>query len=533
MITHDTIVLGGGAAGLQLGYFLGAAGRDFCILERGRDVGSFWDRLPRNGKLISFNKVHSIYDDPEMLLRWDWNSLLTDYQHNFRDYSQRLYPRASEMKAYLKAFAERFPAPIHFDTAVRRIHRSGSGFELDAGSTRFACRRLVVATGLSRPYVPDIDGLEFVEDGYENVDFDPASFEGQRVLILGKGNSAFELADAVVGTTALLHLASPNPLRFAWETRHPGHVRADYTRLLDTYQLKLLNSVLDCEILRIRPEAGGFRVRMRYTHAEGEVDELFYDRVVRCTGFAFDDSVFSPECRPDMILEGRLPKQTEGWESTNVPNLFFAGTLMQARDFKRASSAFVDGFRYNVRTLFHMLEARYEGVPLPAASLPEDLDGLADALLHRICRTSGLWAQFGYLADVVVWGPDGVRHLEELPVDWVHASDLAQAPRMVLITFEWGPADGDVFALARRPRADAADQSAFLHPVLRCYRYGVLTEEHHVLEDLFGMYAAEGEVDPHCSHNGLDVAAYHARQHVDPLRRFLGHVLDPATEVAQ
>ena len=527
------MVIGGGPAGLQLGYFLSRGGRDHCIVDRSASVGSFWERLPRNGKLISFNKVHAIYDDPEMLLRWDWNSLLCDYQLPFREHSQRLYPLAREMKAYLEAFQERFDIRVELGSPVRQISKRGDRFEARTDDAIFVAPRLVMATGLSKPYLPAIDGIELLDEGYENCPFEPEAYAAQRVLILGKGNSAFELANELIDTTALLHLASPQPIRFAWETRHPGHLRADYTRLLDTYQLKLLNSVLDCDVLQIRRHGQGFRVRLRYTHAEGEVDELYYDRVIRCTGFAFDPSPFHADIRPELSHQGRLPAMTAGWESVNVPNLFFAGTLMQARDFKKASSAFVDGFRYNIRALFHMLEQRFYGTPLPHRVLPASMAALTDVIVERICRTSGLWAQFGYLADVIGFDDqDRAVYYEELPVDWVLTSGFADAPRITLITFEWGQADSDVFALQRRPRADAAHRSAFLHPVLRSYRYGELESEHHMLEDLFGMYGPHPPNEGLYTHNGRRASEYHQREHVAPLRHFLEGVLRPTMDVA-
>ncbi|MDQ3886243.1 MAG: NAD(P)-binding domain-containing protein [Actinomycetota bacterium] len=50
-------------------------------------------------------------------------------------------------------------------------------------------------------------------------------FAGQRVLIIGKGNSAFETAQALLSHAAIVHLASPHPVRLAWTSKHPGDVR--------------------------------------------------------------------------------------------------------------------------------------------------------------------------------------------------------------------------------------------------------------------------------------------------------------------
>ena len=85
----------------------------------------------------------------------------------------------------------------------------------------------------------------------------------------------------------------------------------------------------------------------------------YYDRVIACTGFRFDDSIFDQNCRPKLNDNDRLPAQTSQWESINVPDLYFAGTLMQERDLKRAASGFIHGFRYNVCALHRFFELHH------------------------------------------------------------------------------------------------------------------------------------------------------------------------------
>ena len=91
-------------------------------------------------------------------------------------------------------------------------------------------------------------------------------------LRAGKGNAAFELADLLLGVTSIVQLASPHPLQLAWQTRHPGHARANNFELLDAYQLKLLSGLLDATIHKIeKPDEGnGLLVTIEYSHADGE-----------------------------------------------------------------------------------------------------------------------------------------------------------------------------------------------------------------------------------------------------------------------
>ena len=529
----DLVVLGAGAAGLQAGYFLERAGSRYVVLEANPEVGAFWSRYPRSRELISFNRVSSIYQDPELLMRWDWNSLLTDdYSLLFRDYSQRLYPRAEEMERYLRDFAVRYGIRIRYGVRVQTVRRDGDGFLVhpEAGP-ELRARQLVVATGFGRPFIPDIPGVE-VAEGYETVPMEPEAFRGQRVLVLGKGNSAFEVADVALETAALVHLASPNPVRMAWRTRHPGNVRANYVRLLDTYQLKLLNGVLDCDVRWIKRVGDDFVVSVAYRHADGEEETLHYDRVVRCTGFRFDASIFDDSCRPEMDPSiRRTPAMNSTWESVNVPDLFFAGTLMQTRDFRRASTPFVDGFRYNIRTLVRMLCAGDDDRVPPGRELPLTTGALAAEITGRISRSSGLWAQFGYLCDAVFLCEGRAEYHEELPRDFVQEVGARRGADVLTVNFEWGTWSGDVFSIDRHPSHDMAFTNVFLHPVVRRYRAGGQVAEHHILEDLLGMYDGAGESGVVRRRSGRDMVTYHAEEHDRPLREFLDAQLATAGRV--
>jgi thioredoxin reductase len=521
----DYLIIGGGPAGLQLGYFLAKGKRRYLILERSNTPGAFFKKFPRSRSLISFNKKFSVYNDPELQLRWDWNSLLTDnYELCFPEFSNRLYPRAEELLKYLREFAERYELAIQYNTKVRTVVRESSGRFIveDADGQRYVTRCLVVATGISQPYIPAIPGIEHAE-GYESVSMRRGEFLDQRVLIIGKGNSGFEFAEHILEAAKLIHLASPTPIRMAWKTRHAGDIRAHYTRLMDAYQLKLLHGILDCTVESIEKRSDGkFVATIAYTHAQGERERIVYDRIVRAAGFQFDSSIFDDGTRPALAIDSRFPDMTSGWESTNVPGLFFAGTLMQMRDFRRAASPFIDGFRYNVRTLYHLLEQRHHARPLPCEDVPLDPASIARIILERICRTSALWAQFGYLCDAILVDEraDVAKHFFELPLDYVHDSELGRSAHYYTITFEWGQWDGDVFNIERHPTHERADAGAFLHPIVRRFCRGRMVSQHHLLEDLLGMYCAVGETGTIESRGGRDMNSYHREEHEIPLRKF-------------
>jgi thioredoxin reductase len=489
----DYLVVGAGPAGLQLGQLLQAAGHRYRILEGGGTPGTFFRTFPRHRKLISINKVHNGTSDPELNLRMDWNSLLSpDPSLLFPHYSKRYFPDADDLVRYLTDFAEAHKLDIAYNTRAVRIRRADDGFTVtDQHGQDHHSPRLVIATGLSLPNTPEISGIEHAED-YSVVSVDPEAFVNQRVLIIGKGNSALETADNLIETAAVIHVAGPHSIRMAWNSHYVGHLRAVNNNFLDTYQLKSQNALLDGHVLSIEKDTDGhYRVFFSFSRSDETVKKLHYDRVIVCTGFRFDASIFDPECRPELVINDRFAALSPAYESVNVPDLYFAGTLMQQRDFKKSTGGFIHGFRYAVRALSRILDERHHNRPWPYLSLNPDPAALADAVVARVNRTSALWQQFGVLGDVLVTAPGAqARYHEEVPVDYAHGSPITEQGDYFIITLEYGPDHDkvDPFDITVRRVAqnsvEEAFDAAYLHPVIRHYRGGELLGTHHMAENL-------------------------------------------------
>ncbi|SEG76953.1 Pyridine nucleotide-disulphide oxidoreductase [Actinacidiphila yanglinensis] len=533
----DYLVVGAGPAGVQAGYFLERAGRDYLVVEAGPAPGTFFTRFPRHRTMISSNKVHTGWDDPELRLRTDWNSLLSDEGAPlFTAVTPRYFPPADAMVDYLADFAATHRLRIRYNTRITRISRptadAGTGDSAaprgdfavhTADGTVLRAKRLIMATGVSRPYIPPIDGVELAER-YDEVSVDPEDFTDQRVLIIGRGNSAFETADNLIETTAVIHMVGPGSLRLAWQTHFVGHLRAVNNNFLDTYQLKSQNALLDGEVLSIRRtgEDGPYRVAVKFSRVAEVVKEISYDRVILATGFRFDAGVFAEECRPELTIKDRFPAQTDAWESTNVPDLYFAGTITQVRDFKRSTSGFIHGFRYGVRALDRILARRYHGEPWPATPLAAAPEAVADAVLARVNRSSALWQLFAFLGDAVLVGTETLGYYEELPIDHLHRAlgegGFGPVDRYLTVTLEYGadhdkvnPFDITVNRLSQQDTGGL--DSRYLHPVVRLWQDGKTLSEHHITENL------ENEWDSEQVHRA-------------PLVRFLATHLFPASHPA-
>ncbi|HLO86801.1 MAG TPA: NAD(P)-binding domain-containing protein [Nostocaceae cyanobacterium] len=489
----DYLIIGAGPAGIQLGYFLEKANRNYLILEAGDSPGTFFKKFPRHGKLISINKIYTGYEDPEINLRWDWNSLLSDSPEMlFKNYSRRYFPNAQDLVRYLHDFTKFFNLKVKYNTKVAKIYKPNNFQVIDSEGNEYSAKRLIIATGFTKPYIPAIPGIELGEK-YTEVSTNPDDFIDQKVLIIGKGNSAFETADSLMETASIIHVASPHSVKMAWESHFVGNLRAVNNNFLDTYQLKCQNAVLDGHIQRIQRIDGKFVVSIIYSHANDETEELIYDRVIVCTGFRFDNSIFDSSCRPELTINNRFPKQTSAWESSNVKDLYFGGSLTQMRDFKRSSSGFIHGFRYNIRALHRIFERRYhnqEWVHYSIAATPEDM---VNAMIKRINQSSGLWQQFGFLCDLITISDDGqtATYYEELPVDYIHDGELGRYKDYYTITLEFGESEKEPFRINRSYDPSDAKKSVFLHPIVRHFSDAQLVSEHHLLEDLHGEWWKE------------------------------------------
>lgn len=499
---YEYVILGAGPAGLQLAYYLERDNRNYVILEQSDAAGAFFNKYPRHRQLISINKVYAGTDDPELRLRHDWNSLLTDdYSHLFRDYSVEYFPPAEAIVDYLKDFASKFNLNIQYNTKVDQVRRDGNHYSLQCESGETTCQRLIVATGVSQTFRPDIPGIEMAED-YDVVSVDPKDFIDQRVLIIGKGNSAFETADNLVPTAAMIHMVSPFPIDFAWKTHFVGDLRAVNNNILDTYQLKSQNAILDAETRQIRKQDDGtYAVDFAYKHAEGEVEELVYDRIICCTGFRFDASIFDETTKPELAIFDKFPNLTCEWESINQPGMYFVGTLMQMRDYKKTTSGFIHGFRYNVEAFAKLLGAKHHDTPWPNTSLAFEADAMADKLLARINGSSALWQQQSFLGDVLVVEADGtVTYYEGMPVAYLQKHFVDNDARCFVLTLEFGTMDPDEDPFRvnriRRDNVEKAASSTFLHPAIREYENGAKVSEHHIIEDLEAVWKEPEHIDP-------------------------------------
>ncbi|MFS8104642.1 NAD(P)-binding domain-containing protein [Lentzea alba] len=172
----EYLVVGAGPAGLQMGRFLHRAGRDYVVVEAGPGPAGFFRKFPRH-----------------RVLSTDDNSLFDGVP--FSRYSKRSFPSADDLVRYLEDFARTLN--VHYN----------------ADPQKYRARHTIIATG-KKPYVPSIPGIEAAET-YATASTDPTEYAGKRVLIIGRGHSAFETADNIAATAKITHTVGRTVERIA------------------------------------------------------------------------------------------------------------------------------------------------------------------------------------------------------------------------------------------------------------------------------------------------------------------------------
>ena len=175
---YGTVVIGGGQAGLAVGYYLGLHGRSFVILDAGDRIGDNWRQRWDSLRLYSPARRDALPGMPFPA-------------------RSTAYPTKDEMADYLEAYAARFELPVRSGTAVDALAKEDGRYVATSGDLRFEADNVVIATGVfQKPHVPDFAGeldpgiTQLHSNDYRNL----SNLQPGTVLVVGASHSGSDVA---------------------------------------------------------------------------------------------------------------------------------------------------------------------------------------------------------------------------------------------------------------------------------------------------------------------------------------------------
>ncbi len=324
----ETVIIGGGQAGLAVGYHLKSQKRAFVILDGNDRVGDSWRKRWASLRLYSPASADGL---PGMAFPAPANS----------------HPTGPEMADFLESYATRFELPVQTGIRVDGLEKNGDGYVVTADDRRFGADNVVIATGVfqyEHPIVPEFASeLDPAIRQLHSADYrGPAQLQPGPVLVVGAAHSGGDIAYEVARAGYSTVLSG----------RDTGEVPFDIEGRLAPFVFPLLKFVATRVLTvstpmgrKVKPEIrshGGPLLRVKRADLEAAGVERVFDRtvgvehgmpvladgrvvevanVIWCTGFRNDwDWIRFP-----------VPREGDGYPAQkrgvvpSAPGLYFVG----------------------------------------------------------------------------------------------------------------------------------------------------------------------------------------------------------------
>jgi putative flavoprotein involved in K+ transport len=187
---YDVVVVGGGQAGLAIGFHLARQGRRFTILEAAAEPAAAWRTRWDSLTLFTPTRYDSL---PGLPFPGDPDS----------------YPVRDQVVEYLVGYAHHFALPVELDSRVKALRRLDDRYAVQLADRDYEAEQVVVATGpFQTPFVPTLAAdLDPGVAQFHSVEYrSPEALPDGPVLVVGGGNTGFQIA-AELATTHEVHLS--------------------------------------------------------------------------------------------------------------------------------------------------------------------------------------------------------------------------------------------------------------------------------------------------------------------------------------
>ena len=262
----DTIVIGGGQAGLSMGYFLARHNQHFVILDASERVGDSWRKRWDSLRLFTPARFDGLVGMPYPA-------------------SPQYFPTKNEFADYLAHYAANFKLPVQSGVKVKRLYKDGAWFIAEAGDRRYEAKNVVVAmSNYQVPWIPPFTSkllpsiVQLHSSEYRN----PSQLQAGYILIVGAGNSGSEIARELAPHHTI-YLSGRNVGQL------PFRIESTAARLL---WIHLVLRVLFHRVLTVRTPLGR-KIRPKVVSKGGPLIRVKYQ----------DLAALGVECVPKMVGE--------------------------------------------------------------------------------------------------------------------------------------------------------------------------------------------------------------------------------------
>lgn len=315
---YDTIIIGGGQAGLAMAYFLKRDKLDYLILDNQSQPGGSW------------------------LQTWDSLKLFSPVQYSslpgwMMPKGEEEYPSKDAFIDYLTAYEKRYKFPIERPVDVLHVTKHDAYFMVQTNKGEFVTKTLVSATGTAlHPFTPNypnqeqFKGLQIHSSAYQNSN----ELVNKKVLVVGGGNSGAQILAEVskVAETKWVTLEEPHFLPEEIDGRYLFHeatnkflnpsttnkeTNSKPASLKDIVVVASVKEALNRDVYTAyRPFVSFYENGVVWENREQEA----FDAVIWCTGFKAN---LRHLAGLNLIENNRI--KTQLTRSVKEPNLWLVG----------------------------------------------------------------------------------------------------------------------------------------------------------------------------------------------------------------